>query len=253
MFEPTRLRALVLLGCLAMSFWLPSMPSAAHAAQPSRCSVSEGTSHRLNLSSEVKGQQIKLCGNWAKLKSSATKSLTRSNSTAPKSHVGTKRTSRPKSFVLTTRSGKLITFINQVTASPATPRIRQTAVQIQAGEIASFQGLTRKHSRFRLLLGVPTEIRFTPTAPVWILDGKKTATSWIFSTSSLLSGLHRVEFSVVYRISFRLWLRGEFRRVSRTIVSHAQPAAILVGDRARHPRYVTYGCLERPSAIGCTN
>ena len=253
MFEPTRLRALVLLGCLAMSFWLPSMPSTAHAAQPTRCSVSEGTSHRLNLSSEVEGQQVKLCGNWAKVKSSVTQSKTKINPRTPKKTADAKKLKHPKSVVLTTRSGKRITFTNQVTASPAAPRIGQSSTQIEVGETASFQGMTRKHSRFRLLLGAPTEIRFTPTAPVWTLDGKKSATSWNFYTSSLSKGRHLVEFSVVYRISFRLWLRGEFRRVSRSIVSHAQPAEILVGDGARHPRFVAYSCVERPMAIGCSN
>jgi hypothetical protein len=175
------------------------------------------------------------------------------NPTNPKKTVDAQNPKRPKSVILTTRSGKRITFTNQVTASPATPRIGQSSAQIAAGETASFQGLTRKHSRFRLLLGAPTEIRFTPTAPLWFVDGKKSAASWNFHTSSLSKGLHRVDFSVVYRISFRLWLRGEFRRVSRTIISHAQPAEILVGDRARHPRFVAYSCVERPMAIGCSS
>jgi hypothetical protein len=27
----------------------------------------------------------------------------------------------------------------------------------------------------------------------------------------------------------------------------------VVGDGARHPRFVAYSCVERPMAIGCSN
>jgi hypothetical protein len=250
-------RALVVIACLAMSFWLPTQAESAHAAPRSACTSDEGKIGNLNVSSVVQNSQVKLCAAWSKTtpkSRSSQKSLTTHTETTPNQKSQGAKRSSPKTkidLILRTKAGKKITFTHEVSAKPVTPRIEQSANQVDVGQKVRFIASTRSHSRYRMLLGVPTEIRFRPIVRSWSLQGSHLASTSALTQQFSVPGLFRVNLSVTYEIWYRVWSKGKFRKLNQTITLPALPAEIFVSAKQKSPRFVVYACRDQPAAWGC--
>ena len=256
MFELHR-RALVLIACLAMTFWLPSQTGSAHASPAAGCSSTEAKHGNLQVSSDVRNSQVRLCAEWSKTTSksgSSQKRITVKKDIAPKqkpkgspgSNLKTK-----KDLTLKTKSGKQITFTHEVSAKPTKPRIQQSAIQVEVGQQVRFLSSARSHSRFRMLLGAPTEIRFRPVERRWAIDGNQIASTSSLGHKFSAPGLFTVNLSVTYEIWYRVWSKSKFRKLNQTITMTALPAEIFVSAKPKSPRFVFYTCRDMPAVWGC--
>lgn len=217
-----------------------TFPESAWAAP--RCADSAGSSRAMNLSSTVTSTQVKLCADWVKVASKPAQK--------PKPKTPIKKT-----ITLKDPNGHPIVFINSVVASPDRPRINRSGpAQLIVGDVAKFRTGALQHSKYRILLGAPTEIRFTPARFFWTLSDGSKFSSRRFGHGFQVAGKVQVRLKVEYSIDFRVRLRGAYRSLSKTITLAANPTYVQVAKLLppkRHLAYVAFGCRTKPDAWGC--
>lgn len=134
--------------------------------------------------------------------------------------------------------------------------------ELALGQQASFVSSAVQHYRAGTLLGLPTEVRFTPISVSWNFgDGSGGAGSYLAHAFSA-TGSHLVQVQVVYSVSYR---------VKGSVVWIAEPDSITVaddlvvevsagsatGETASEPTagnrvlLVGQNCLSNPGSFGC--
>ena len=245
------------MACLVMGLWLPNQPTVAVAAPKTSCTSSAVKFGSLQVSSEVGARDVRLCANWTKQTpktKSGEKSTSSSESSVPKKPIG-RPVPAPKlksNLTVKTKSGSILTFTHQVSASPSSPRIEKSISRAKVGEAVRFTAIARTHSNYRLLLGSPTEIRFRPIHRLWKIGGTTVSSKGSILHRFTESGLYRIRLYVSYEIWYRVWAKSPFRRLAQTITLPAIPAAVLVGAANMSPRFVHYLCSDSPEAWGCS-
>ncbi len=135
--------------------------------------------------------------------------------------------------------------------------------ELVVGQHASFTSSAVQHYRAGKLLGVPTEVRFTPTSVLWDFgDGNSGSGSYVPHSFSS-TGTHQVQVRVVYAVSYRL--RGSLAWIAEPdSITVADDLVVDVSAGASYPDdapvnsgantkvlLVGQDCLARPGSFGC--
>ena len=234
----------------AVVFWChPAEVAPALAATP--CGSQAKVSGRLNFASRVEPGRVLICADWLKVETKTSTKSTPTNPVArlPKS-VPTPRVKKPTKK--STHSA--IRYSHSTSAAPARPRIAISNRTPKTLEPIRVAASTRAHSRFRYLLGIPAEVRFTPVSFRWKFGDGKTSTKKSTRESYSQQGQKLVELDVKFSVAFRFAGSKYWRKLSKSIWLDAQPVMVQVGltaDKHAPPRFVYYDCLQQPTAQGC--
>lgn len=211
------------------------------------CSTQTAKVRSINLSSQVVGEQFRLCADW--LKTTLVKSNPRPASPVKPPPVnqnpGQPSVTKPRSIPLN----------RSVLATADRPRIFALPNQqvMPDTDVLLFTDATR-HSVLRKLLGYDTLIRFTPVGYRWTTgDGASSTRSRLRHRFAVL-GTSFVRLSVVYAIEVRLSTSPKWIKTPLRIKKVAEPLAIRIGEQRLIqgiPVFVIRNCLARPAAIGC--
>jgi len=222
---------------LAVTFWLPNA-SLQPAVAANQCNSSAGKTGNINLSSKVRTSSVVLCGDWSKVTKSAV-------TVAPKKPVS--KPAKP--------SWSSVIYTHSVEAAPDRPRISApSASTVSVSSPLLLKGVASSVIRYRYLLRVPTQIKFTPIAYFWRLSDGKTSNSKSLRHRVARPGSITANLKVTFSVSFRLASGGNWRSLNRTVYLNARPVTLKVGSSdAQIPRlrFVHFNCLQRNDAPGC--
>jgi len=235
---------------LAILFWLPPTNSApAFAGTP--CGSQATVSGRLNFASKVETGRVLICADWIKTTisiPSATKTP-KPKVIPPRAPAKPKETSKPSK---PRRSD--IRYSHSTSAAPAAPRIRSSTLNPKVGQTVSLGTSTGSQSRYRYLLGIPAEVRFTPSSYSWRLSDGTKADRHRLAHTFQVPGSKKVNLRVKFAIAFRFAGSKYWRKLSQAIWVAAAPLTLNVGSAIsskRKPRFVYYDCLQVSDALGC--
>ncbi len=236
----------ILAVAFSLSFFIQPMPvfAATHS-----CSSHTAKVRSINLSSQVSGDNFRLCADWIK-------SITQSSSAHPSK---TAPTSRPSNGSLNgSRSQSNLRSIplnRSVIATANRPNILLfPANQVAPDTSVLLYSDATRHSVLRKLLGFDTLIRFTPIAYRWTTgDGFSSNRSRVRHMFQRL-GTSTVRLSVVFAIEVRLVSSSKWIKTPLQIKKVADPTSVRVGERRviqGIPVFVIRNCFSRPNAVGC--
>ena len=237
---------------LAIAFSAYS-PSIAPAAAKTPCGSSATVSGRLNFASKVEAHRVLICADWLQVKVNESKPRPSrpSQAPAPKPRSESKTSARKP----TKPSGKsAIRYSHSTSAAPSTPKIGFSKSNLAVGERAVLRAITRTHSRYRYLLGIPAEVRFTPVSYSWRLADDGRASTRSLSHAFEQRGSKLIRLAVKFAIDFRFAGSKFWRKLTKPIWVDALPQRIIVGQPNvgnKKPRYVFYDCRQQPTALGC--
>jgi hypothetical protein len=244
---PGRLLAISL--SLAILFWLPTANTApAGAVTP--CGTQATVSGRLNFASKVETDRVLICADWLR----TTISIPRATASAKPKVVAPRAPKKPKTSKPSKPTQSDIRYSHSTSASPAAPRIRSSTLNPKVGQSVSFGTSTDSQSRFRYLLGIPAEVRFTPASYSWRLSDGAKGKSHRLAHTFQESGNKEVNLRVKFSIAFRFAGSKYWRKLSQPIWVAALPLTLKVGSSTSSrlkPRYVFYDCSQVADALGC--
>ena len=221
---------------MAITFWLPST-SAQVAFAATDCNSSAGKSGNINLTSRVRTGSVVLCGDWTKVSKPIP-------NPAPKKPVANPVPKAPASSIVYTHS---------VVAAPNRPRI--SVAQVDALDaVVVLNSISQPVVRYRYLLGVPTQIRFTPVSYYWKLSDGSTSRAKNFRHRVPSPAVIVANLRVSFVVSFRLSSGSAWHPFDRTVRLNASPVRVKVGTETTNQarlRYVLFNCFQRPQAPGC--
>lgn len=219
--------------CLALVFQGAVHTPVAHAAA---CSKVGGQSGRLKHSGVVSGDSAKICGRelWRLL---------------PKPT----KPSKPK---IQNPAAKKVNWKNQFSVTPDRPRISHLgSLSIQVGEALTLTSLALKHTRNRMLLWYPTQVRFKPIGASWKFGDGAEATGSIVEHRWEAEGSYVVRLLVSYSVKYRILGRSEWVRLPGEVSALSSPLTITVGAKpavsSGEVRLVHWNCVQKPNALGC--
>lgn len=235
---------------LAIMFWLPPT-NAAPAFAVTPCGSQATVSGRLNFASKVETDRVLICADWIKTTISipSPTSSSKPKVDAPRAPAKPKKTSKPSKA---RRSD--IRYSHSTSASPAAPRIRSSTLSPKVGQSVSFGTSTGSQSRYRYLLGIPAEVRFTPAGYSWRLSDGARAKVHKLAHAFQEPGSKVVNLRVKFSIAFRFAGSKYWRKLSQPIWVAAAPLTLNVGSATSSrgkPRFVFYDCLQVEDALGC--
>ena len=234
----SRILPLIALATVAVCFWIP-----ASAIQPASaatvCNSSAGKSGSINFSSKIRTSSVVLCGDWKK--------VTKPSPVTPPKKVVAKP--------VTPGVGSSIVYTHSVVAAPSRPKIGALAgSQIELASIVVLRSISQPVIRYRYLLGLPTQIRFTPVSYFWrISDGATSRLKNLRHRASKV-GIMTANLKVNFLVSFRPPSGGAWRPFNQTVSMSAAPVRLRVGQSVSSQtslRYVLFNCFERPMGPGC--
>ena len=223
---------LALCVCLAVFFPAFMPASAAHAAT---CKVAGGQSGALKYSGQVGSVSAKVCGNeiWKLLPK-------------PKKPIKKKPNTTP---------AKKINWKNEFSVSPKAPAIERLSQGVlQVGEAIDLTAIAKVHSKNRLLLWYPSQVRFHPVSYFWTFDDGTDSASALVAHSWSRSGSFQVKLAVKYSVEYRIIGRSGWLVLPGLITSNAVPLTVQVGAGTANGLRVVlvhWNCLERFQAVGC--
>ena len=227
---------------VAITFWLPIAPSQLVWAA-SACADSAGRSGNINLSSKVRTSSVVLCGDWAKITKPSVPAAPKKIVAKPFTQSGNKT------------PGSTIVYTHSVVAAPSRPKISATpGHEVAAASLVVFRPVTQPVIRYRYLLGIPTQIRFTPVAYFWRLSDGKTSRAKNLRHRVATSGSLVANLKVSFAVHFRFASGGAWHPFDKAVHLTAIPIKLNVGSaqtQSLKPRYVLFNCLQRPEGPGC--
>jgi hypothetical protein len=135
--------------------------------------------------------------------------------------------------------------------------------ELLVGQQASFSSSAVLHYRAGKLLGVPTQVRFTPTSVFWDFgDGNSGSGSYV-PHAFTSTGTHQVQVRVVYLVSYRVrgslaWIaEPDSITVADNLLVDVAAGASYPGDAAGYSGanskvlLVGQDCLANPGRFGC--
>jgi hypothetical protein len=218
--------------CLAVFFPALAPSGIAHAAS---CKVAGGQSGALKYSGQVGTISAKVCGNeiWKLLPK-------------PKTPVKKKPSKKP---------AKQVTWKNEFTVSPKAPGIQLSKQgSLQVGEPLDLTALAKVHTKNRLLLWYPAQVKFHPVGFYWNFADGVDSSSALVAHSWAKSGKYLVKLAVSYSVTYRIIGKSGWMPLPGLITVNATPLTIQVGGAAlKKPRVVLvhWNCIQRIQAVGC--
>jgi hypothetical protein len=215
---------------LGLVFQFSSAPIPALAAT---CKTSGGQSGSLKHSGQTNGVSAKVCGNeiWKLL-------------------------GKPKPVKKPTKPRKPVSWKNEFTVTPDKPRIAPIQeTNVSVGEVVDFSALAVGHTRNRMLLWYPAQVKFTPKTSSWDFADGSIATGFKVAHGFSSSGDYKVRLKVSYAVKYRIIGRSVWVNLPGGVTSFSNPITIRVGEKIPNARgsvsLVHWNCLEKPSALGC--
>lgn len=221
---------------VAITFWLPSVPAQV-AEAATGCNSAAGNSGRINFSSKFRTSSVVLCGDWIKVTKPA-------NPTVPK---------KPVTKPVTKSPGSTIVYTHSVIAAPTKPKITASpSSQVAIDSNVAFRSVSPSVVRYRYLLGIPTQIKFTPVGYFWRFSDGKTSNAKNLRRRITQEAALTANLKVSFSVRFRLASGGAWRLLDRTVQLNAAPVRLNASSSQKpKPRYVLFNCLQRPEAPGC--
>lgn len=137
------------------------------------------------------------------------------------------------------------------------------STDLSVGQQASFVSSAVQHYRTGSLLGLPTEVRFTPVQVLWNF-GDGSGGSGSYAPHAFDSaGVHQIEVRVVYAISYRVkgsiaWIAepdtitlADDLQVQVSAGSQLEPADQIDAEAGARVLLVGQDCLSKPGSFGC--
>jgi hypothetical protein len=223
----------VLISCvisLGLIFQVTSAPVPAFAAT---CKTSGGQSGTLKHSGQTNGTSAKVCGNeiWKLL-------------------------GKPKPVKKPSKPRKPVSWKNEFTVTPDKPKIAApTSTTISVGQVIDLSAVAVAHTRNRMLLWYPAQVKFTPVSSEWdFADGFLTNG---FKVSHQFSsvGEYKVKLTVSYAVKYRITGRSVWVNLAGGVKAVSSPLTVRVGldpPKAKGSvALVHWNCLQKPMALGC--
>ena len=135
--------------------------------------------------------------------------------------------------------------------------------ELLVGQQASFSSSAVQHYRAGNLLGVPTEVRFTPTSVFWDFGDGNSGSGSNVPHAFTATGAHQVKVQVVYAVSYRVrgslsWIaEPDSITVADDLLVDVSAGATNSGDPGVNPStqskvlLVGQDCLANPGSFGC--
>lgn len=202
-------------------------------AEAASCSVSGGRSGQLKYSGQLSSISATVCGNqiWKLI-------------TKPKKPAKPRKYTKPRKYK------------NNFTVVPDKPAISNlTGVNLSIGQSANFMSLARRHTRNRLLLWYPAQVRFVPKTFTWNFgDG---VTGFGSNPSHLWKklGTYSVKALIGYSVKYRIIGHTGWIALPGLVRAYSSPLTVKVGASSQ-PKLgnvvlVHWSCNEKPLAAGC--
>jgi hypothetical protein len=205
----------------------------AHAAG---CSKTGSQSGLLKHSGLVIGNTAKVCGRelWKLL---------------PKPKIPTKP-------VVRKTPAKKVHWKNEFSVTPDQPRIKLGgSVDLTLGNSLVLSALAIPHTRNRMLLWYPAQVRFKPVSYLWNFGDGQTSTDRDVSHIWSQPGTFTVRLAVNYSVKYRITGKSAWVLLPGQIVANSLPAVVNVGQKSLKSSglvsLVHWTCLQKPTAIGC--
>jgi hypothetical protein len=218
--------------CLAVFFPAMAPAGIAHGAS---CKVAGGQSGALKYSGQVGAISAKVCGNeiWKLLPK-------------PKVPIKKKPAKQP---------AKKVTWKNEFSVSPKTPGIQLSKQgPLQIGEPIDLTALAKNHTKNRLLLWYPAQVKFNPVNFFWNFADGADSSSALVAHSWAKVGKYLVTLAVGYSVNYRIIGKSGWISLPGLITVNASPLSVQVGEMvAKKPRVVLvhWNCIQRIQAVGC--
>jgi hypothetical protein len=223
----------VFISCLVsfgLVFQVISEPVPAIAAT---CKTSGGQSGSLKHSGQTNGISAKICGNeiW-------------------------KLIGKPKPAKKPTKPRKPVTWKNEFSVTPDKPKIAALkSMNISVDELVDFSALAVGHTRNRMLLWYPAQVKFTPKTSSWDFADGSSATGFRVSHGFAAAGEYKVKLKVSYAVKYRIIGRSVWVNLPGGVTAVSNPITIHVGEKIPNTKgsvsLVHWNCLEKPLALGC--
>lgn len=162
----------------------------------------------------------------------------------------------PKKPVVRKSPAKKVHWKNEFSVTPDQPRIILGGSDTLAiGDTLAFSSSAVTHSRNRMLLWYPTQVRFKPVSYLWNFGDGNTSAEREVKHSWTQSGLYQVRFTVNYSVKYRVIGKSAWVVLPGQIVANSLPLKVTVGKGTAPSgslvRLVHWNCLQKPTAIGC--
>ncbi len=204
-----------------------------HAAGCSKVGVQSGL---LKHSGLVSGNTAKVCGRelWKLL---------------PKPKI-------PKKPIVRASPVKKVNWKNEFSVTPDRPRIKLAgSTDLVPGNSLGFSSLAVRHTRNRMLLWYPTQVRFQPVSYLWSFGDGQTSADRDANHSWAESGTFTVRLTVNYSVKYRIIGKSAWVVLPGQIAANSLPVVVNVGQKTLTSsdlvRLVHWTCLQKPIAIGC--
>ena len=162
----------------------------------------------------------------------------------------------PKKPIVHASPVKKVNWKNEFSVTPDRPRIKLAgSTDLVPGNSLGFSSLAVRHTRNRMLLWYPTQVRFKPVSSRWLFpDGSEVAGTSI-SKSWDIPGSYKVSLTVDYSVKYRILGRSDWVVLPGTVEARATPVTFTVSAEAITSRrkvvLVHWNCLQKPMELGC--
>lgn len=197
------------------------------------CKTSGGQSGSLKHSGQTNGISAKVCGNeiW-------------------------KLVGKPKVTKKPAKPRKPVTWKNEFTVKPDRPRIALLpSTTLKVGETANFASLAVAHTRNRMLLWYPAQVKFVPNTASWSFGNGAEAAGTKTSHAYSRAGVYKVQLKVSYTVTYRITGRSAWVKLPGGVTALSSPIMVTVGSNSPPPgsavSLVHWNCIQKPSALGC--
>jgi hypothetical protein len=204
-----------------------------HAAGCSKVGVQSGL---LKHSGLVSGNTAKVCGRelWKLL---------------PKPII-------PKKPVVRKFTAKKVQWKNEFSVTPDNPRVKLGgSANLAVGDSLAMSSIAVPHTRNRMLLWYPAQVRFKPMSYLWNFGDGQTSADKDASHIWAQSGTFTLRLTVNYSVKYRILGKSSWLVLPGQISAKSLPILINIGQNlpqdSSSVALVHWTCLQKPTAIGC--
>lgn len=225
----------VMVFALSMAIVFPPVQASSTPASAATCSVAGGQSGRLKYSGQLGVGSATVCGNqlW-KL-------------------VG--KPSKPVKPIKRTKPYKPIKLDHQFTVNPDRPTVSVDSTKVSVGQLVSLVGHSVRHTRNRMLLWYPAQVRFLPKQFDWTFADGSRASGLLQNHSWVRSGTYAVKLVVGFAVKYRIIGKSTWVSLPGLVYSSSVPqnitVAVLPQSASSKVVLVHWNCLEKQKVIGC--
>ncbi len=210
-----------------------------------KCTTAAGQVKSVTLSSVKTGDTVTVCAAWL-VAATGTGNGSANREPAPPKKVDLK----PQTTV------KQVPQRRFMSATPNRPFIKTNVFEsITPGAQALLASTATRHQHLALLLGKPTQLRFTPVSYRWTLGDGTSSTRSQIRHRYKTPGRYTVRMSVTYASDVRVLPKSQWIRLPYLVTRVAPERELVVAEQppaaARVAVLVGKSCAQHPLAFGC--